>query len=71
MKAGSRCKQANIWKMGKTKYLEFAQDIFHNFTHWCTDSLCDLIVLEQFNSTLPAHFGTYINEKKVKTPSSH
>lgn len=31
------------------------------------ENLCDLTVLEQFKSSLPAQLATYITEKKVKT----
>lgn len=48
-----------------------------HFIRWCSASevdnyvdLCNLIVLEQFRCSLPAHLATYINEKEVKTAAA-
>ena len=45
-----------------------------HFNRWCTasevdnfESLCDLILLEQFKTAVPQQIATYIGEKEVKT----
>ncbi|KAK0150744.1 hypothetical protein N1851_008151 [Merluccius polli] len=63
------------WRRGKTQsHLEFARDLVLHFNRWCTasevenfESLCDLILLEQFKTAVPQQIATYVGEKEVKT----
>ncbi len=63
------------WKKGeKQSYLEFARDIHTHFTRWrCAsdvddfDSLCELIVLEQFKNSLPVRVVSYVSEQRART----
>ncbi len=55
-------------------YLEFAHDLNTHFTRWCSvsdvddfESLCELVVLEQFKNSLPVRVATYVSEQKAKT----
>ena len=61
------------WKKGdKQSHLEFARDLTMYFSRWCAASgikdfegLCELIVLEQFKSSVSVRVATYISEQKV------
>ena len=63
------------WRRRKTQsHLEFARDLVLHFNRWCTasevdnfESLCDLILLEQFKTAVPQQIATYVGEKEVKT----
>ena len=64
-------------KRDQQTHVEFVQDILTHFSRWCSassvesyDDLCDLIVLEQFKTSLPAQLATYITEKKVTTAAA-
>lgn len=72
-----RQKFRNWKRRDQQTHVEFVQDILTHFNRWCSgssvesyDDLCDLIVLEQFKSSLPAQLATYITEKKVKTAAA-
>ncbi|KAK5879880.1 hypothetical protein CesoFtcFv8_022958 [Champsocephalus esox] len=60
----------------KQSHMEFARDITTSLNRWCVSSqvktledLQELILLEQFKSTLPDRVVTYINEQKVNLVS--
>lgn len=63
------------WKKGdKQSYLEFARDTNTHLTRWCSasdvndfESLCEVIVLEQFRNSLPVCVATYVSEQKAQT----
>ena len=61
-------------KTGRQTSMEFVRDLTLYFNRWCSsltvntyESLCDLIVLEQFKNSLPVHIASYLSEHKVKT----
>ncbi len=61
-------------KSGRQTRMEFARELVTHFNRWCASlgvnmygGLCELIVLEQFKTSVPGHIATYINEHKVKT----
>lgn len=54
--------------------MEFSRELTNHFSHWCMasdvdnfESLCNLVLLEQFKNSLPSQVATYINERKVTT----
>ncbi|KAL0150446.1 hypothetical protein M9458_054263 [Cirrhinus mrigala] len=63
------------WRKGERQtHVEVARELTNHFNRWCTslgvssfDSLCDLVILEQFKNIIPERIATYINEQKVKT----
>lgn len=63
-------------KLDSQTFSEFVRDLTSAFNRWCTasevttfDSLCNLVVLEQFKNSVPDYVATYVNERKVKCPS--
>lgn len=63
-------------KQDSQTYSEFVRDLTSAFNRWCTASeastfedLSNLIVLEQFKNSVSDQVATYINERKVKSPS--
>ena len=61
-------------KEDKQSYLEFARELVITFNRWRTASsvgnfeeLCDLVLLEQFKSSVPCPIATYITEQQSKT----
>lgn len=63
-------------KLDSQTYSEFVRDLTSAFNRWCTASevstfegLSNLIVLEQFKNSVSDQVATYINERKVKSPS--
>ncbi|XP_027132202.1 uncharacterized protein LOC113745020 isoform X1 [Larimichthys crocea] len=62
------------WKKGENQsHLEFVRDLNLHFTRWYSASdvndfegLCELMVLEQFKSSIPVQVATYISEQKAK-----
>lgn len=55
-------------------HIEFTRDLVTHFSQWCSslkvdtvDDLCDLVVLEQFQNSVPSHIAVYISDHKVKT----
>lgn len=57
-------------------HMEFARELSTHFERWCGssdvsgfESLCNLIVLEQFKNSLPSGVATYLTERKVTTAS--
>ncbi len=63
-------------KLDSQTYSEFVRDLTSAFNRWCTASevstfegLFNLIVLEQFKNSVSDQVATYINERKVKSPS--
>lgn len=63
------------WRKGDRQlYTEFVRELTTFFNRWCTaegvhifETLCDLVLLEQFKNTIPDRIVTYITERKVKT----
>lgn len=62
-------------KTANQTHVKFARDLALHFNRWCRavnvdtfQSLCDLIVLEQFKQAVPDNIATYINERNVITP---
>ena len=66
------------WKKGaKQTYVEICPGYFGSLCSlvvlFCSrkhEDWCELIVLEQLKSSLPAHLATYVNKKKLKTAST-
>ena len=63
----------NMRKRTDQSNVEFARDLRLQCQRWCVtanvksyDTFMDLIVLEQFKSTLPEHVATYVVEKQAK-----
>uniref|UniRef100_A0A8D0AC21 CCHC-type domain-containing protein n=1 Tax=Sander lucioperca TaxID=283035 RepID=A0A8D0AC21_SANLU len=63
-------------KLDSQTYSEFVRDLTSAFNCWCRASevstfegLSNLIVLEQFKDSVSDQVATYINERKVKSPS--
>ncbi len=63
-------------KLDSQTYSEFVRDLTSAFNRWCAASevstfegLFNLIVLEQFKNSVSDQVATYINERKVKSPS--
>lgn len=61
-------------KRANQSHMEFARELTTHFNRWCMasdvgdfDSLCDLIILEQFKNSLPSRVATHLTERKVKT----
>lgn len=61
-------------KRPSQSHMEFVRELSNHFEHWCVslgvddfESLCNLIVLEQFKNSLPADVTTYLAERKVTT----
>lgn len=55
-------------------YLEFSPDLVNSFNRWRTasgvgtfETLCDMVVLEQFKNAVPNQIGTYLKEQQVTT----
>ena len=66
----------NHQKSEKQTYAEAAREQSSLFHRWLAaeavdnfDSLCNLMIVEQFKSILPERVATYVNEHKVKTVS--
>lgn len=63
------------WKKAERQtHVEVVPELMTHFNRWCDslgiesfESLCDLIILEQFKNIIPERIVTYINEQKVKT----
>ena len=63
------------WKKGENhSHLEFARDLNSHFTHWYSASevndfagLCELMVLEQFKSSIPVQVATHVSDQKAKS----
>lgn len=63
------------WRKGERQtHVEVARELMTHFNRWCAslginsfESLCDLMILEQFKNIIPERIATYINEQKVKT----
>ena len=60
-------------KEDKQSYLEFSRELVITFNRWRTASsvetfeeLCDLVLLEQFKSSVPCPIATYITEQQSK-----
>lgn len=63
-------------RLDSQTYSEFVCDLTGAFNRWCTaaevvtlQDLYNLMVLEQFKQSVPEQVATYINERKVKSPS--
>jgi len=60
-------------KRANQSHMDFVRELSNHFNRWCVassvdnfDSLCNLIILEQFKNCLPSQVATYLNECKVK-----
>ena len=63
-------------KHERITYVEFSRELTTLFNHWRVvdevetfPRLCELLLLEQFKSTLPDCIVTYLSERQVKTAS--
>lgn len=64
----------NWRKNDQQTHTEVAREITSFFNRWCSstgvnnfETLCNLVVLEQFKNIVPERLAIYINEHKVKT----
>ncbi len=65
--------QFRTWKKGeKQSHLKIARDLQMHFSRWCSaaevsdfEGLCNLIVLEQFKSSVPNRVAVFIAEQKA------
>ncbi len=56
-------------------HLEFVRDLRRHVTRWCAsldvetfDDLLELIIVEQFKTSVSEQIATYVNEHKVQSP---